>query len=43
MSGMNPNREDPKPALILLAVVIGALVLFAVAVHAFLLYLGRGA
>jgi hypothetical protein len=40
---MNPNREDPRPALILLAVVIGAFVLFIVAVHAYWFSLGMDA
>jgi hypothetical protein len=40
---MDPNPEDPRPALILLAVVIGAFALFIAAVHAYWFYLGMHA
>jgi hypothetical protein len=40
---MNPNREDPRPALILLAAATGMMVLFIVALLAYWLYLGIGA
>lgn len=37
------EHEDPRPALILLATVIGVTVLFVVAVHAFWFYLAMDA